>query len=239
MSDTIDNNNINNSNLLYNIINGEDDKVLFFYGVFLVIIILIFTNINFSVSLFIGLIFYCIIISYNHTYNQNNIITEKYKISEKSKSVDIVEENPEIVDFVFYLKSYKQFSTAIYNNIVTLLKNFIELYNNCIKNKKLINNYYSVLENLKLKILYSLESYNLNRVNLKELHENKLEIEKILNTYLENLLLLNKKDIYYNGYDINTKILTTSNVLEYNRFDYENEYNRGILSFDMQNLQTI
>ena len=106
-------------------------------------------------------------------------------------------------------------------------------------NYKLINNYYSVLENLKLKVLYSLESFNLNGANLKELYKNKLEIEKILNTYLENLLLLNKKDIYYNGYNTNTKILTTNNVLEYNRFDYENEYNRGILSFDIQNLQTI
>ena len=232
-------NNNTNNNLLYNIINEENNQILFFYGVFLVIVILIFTNINFSVSLFIGLIFYCIIISYNHTYNQNNKISEKYKISEKSKSVDILEENSKIIDFVFYLKSYKQFSTLIYNNIVTLLKNFIELYNDCIKNKKLINNYYSVLENLKLKVLYSLESFNLNGANLKELYKNKLEIEKILNTYLENLLLLNKKDIYYNGYNTNTKILTTNNVLEYNRFDYENEYNRGILSFDIQNLQTI
>ena len=63
-----------------------------------------------------------------------------------------------------------------------------------------------------------------NGANLKELSENKLEIEKILNIYLEKLLLLNKKDIYYNGYNTNTKILTTNNVLEYNRFDYENEY---------------
>ena len=230
---------MSDTNLLYNIINEENNQVLFFYGVFLVIIILIFTNINFSISLFIGLIFYCIIISYNHTYNKNNKISEEYKINEKSKSVEIPKEDPEIVDFIFYLKSYKIFSTAIYNNIVTILKNFIELYNDCVKNIIIINYYYSVLENIKIKILYSLESFNLNGANLKELSENKLEIEKILNIYLEKLLLLNKKDIYYNGYDIDTKILTTNNVLEYNRFDYENEYNRGILSFDMQNLQTI
>ena len=95
------------------------------------------------------------------------------------------------------------------------------------------------LENLKIKILFSLESFNLNGTDLKELRENKLEIEKILNVYLKNLLLLNKKDIYYNGYDVNTKILSSSNILEYNRFDYENEYIRGIKLFDIQNLQTI
>ena len=93
------------------------------------------------------------------------------------------------------------------------------------------------MENLKIIILYTIESFNLNGANLKELNENKLEIEKILNTYLENLLLLNKKDIYYNGYNNSTKILTTDNVIESNRFDYQNEYNRGIKSFDIQNLQ--
>lgn len=229
---------MSDGNILYNIINGETNQVLFFYGVALIIVILIFTNINFSFSLFIGLIFYSILITYNHTYNENTKLTEKYKITEKSKSVDVSVENKDIVDFLFYLESYKQFSTEIYNNIVTLLKNFIQLYNNCIIDKKLINDYYSVLVNLKLIILYSLESFNLNGANLKELNTNKLEIEKILNEYLENLLLLNKKDIYYNGYDTGTKILTTDNVLEANRFDYQNEYTRGIKSFDIQNLQT-
>ena len=52
MSDNTNNsNNSNNSNILYNIINNESNSVLFFYGVFLVITILIFTNINFSISL--------------------------------------------------------------------------------------------------------------------------------------------------------------------------------------------
>jgi len=230
---------MSDNNLLYNILNKETNGVLFFYGVFLVIIILIFTNIDFSLSLFIGIIFYFIIISYNNAYNINNKITEEYKIEEKSKSIGIDKNKPDILDFLFYLKSYEQFSKEIFNNIVILCKNFIELYNDCIINKKLINNYYVSLENLKIKILFSLESFNLNGTDLKELRENKLEIEKILNVYLENLLLLNKKDIYYNGYDVNTKILSSSNILEYNRFDYENEYIRGIKVFDIQNLQTI
>jgi hypothetical protein len=229
---------MDNNNLLYNIIKNEPNQLLFLYGVFLFIIILVFTNINFSFSLFIGLIIYSIVISYIYTYNTNNTITEKYKLNQKSKSVGINDENPEIVDFLFYLESYKQFSIYIYNNIVILLKNFIKLYNDCITNKKLINDYYSVLENLKFLILYTLESFNLNGANLKELKKNKLEIEKILNKYLEQLLLLQKKDLYYNGFNTKTKILTTDNVVEYNKFDYRNEYNRGIRSFDIQNLES-
>ena len=77
MSDNTNNsNNSNNSNILYNIINNESNSVLFFYGVFLVITILIFTNINFSISLFIGLIFYSILVCYNNTYNEKNKLTE-------------------------------------------------------------------------------------------------------------------------------------------------------------------
>ena len=120
---------MSDNNLLYNILNKETNGVLFFYGVFLVIIILIFTNIDFSLSLFIGIIFYFIIISYNNAYNINNKITEEYKIEEKSKSIGIDKNKPDILDFLFYLKSYEQFSKEIFNNIVILCKNFIELYN--------------------------------------------------------------------------------------------------------------
>ena len=230
---------MSDDNLLYNIINKENNQVLFFYGILLVLTILIFTNIYFSTSLFIGLILFSILISYNHTYNQNNKITEEYKIEKKSKNVDVDENNPDIVDFLFYLKSYKQFSTEIYNNIKTLLKNFIKLNNDCLKNKKLINNYFNVLINIKISILKSLESFNLNGALSEELLKNKIEIEKILNKYLENLLLINKKDIYYNGYNNTTKILSNDNILGYLHNDIENIYIRGIKSFDIQNLQKI
>lgn len=62
--------------------------------------ILIFTNINFSVTLFIGLIFYAILIYYLW-YNRNiNIVSDKEKFDSKVEIVQpINNDNPKIVDF--------------------------------------------------------------------------------------------------------------------------------------------
>ena len=52
---------------------------------------------------------------------------------------------------------------------MTLLKNFIELYDDCIKDKKLINDYYSVLENIKFLTNYMFKDcISLRGVNLNE-----------------------------------------------------------------------
>lgn len=230
---------MNNTFFVYDIINNTNPQVIFFYCCILIIMILIFTNINFSVTLFIGLICYSILIYYLW-YNRNiNIVSDKDKFDSKVEIVQpINNDNPKIVDFLYYMRDLKSLNFSLYNEIKRSFSNIIFLYNSIKNDKKLVFDYYDIINMIKLRILAKIESYNLitNSITYNDkIKKLKIMAENIINEILTELYEINKKYIYYNNYKNHTKVLTKNKVLEYNIFNSSNEYIRNTVPFDASN----
>jgi hypothetical protein len=135
---------------------------------------------------------------------------------------------PQIIDILFYMSEYKSFNIPLFNELITLFNSFVKLYENCLVDVTLINNSFIHLRNIELEIYNVLNSFifsipNINYSN--KLLEIKKKTTKVLNKLLNNLVIIHKKLIYYNGYNINTKSiqLISSNVLPFNMYnDLEN-----------------
>jgi hypothetical protein len=229
-----------NYNVVYNILNSQTNQTLFYYCILFLIVIIIFTNIKISFTLFFGLIIYFTYVVY-FTYNNNRNTTtnnEKFNIK-KNDFENIPEKYKDIIDFLFYLQSFKGFSYILYNETEILINNFINLYDICINHYELVNDYYNTLYNLMLRILINIENFNLNGVPQEQIKENKEMIEKILFNYLNNLILINNKNNYYNGFDIYSKIIDNSTTHPYNLFNFENNYTNNILMSNINNYKFI
>lgn len=233
-------NNIENSSFIYDIINSQSNFTLFFFSVLFVITILVFSSIEITFTLFVGLIIYVLFIKYYSTMNDTKNINEQEKFKIKKNKYDISDNHPEIIDFLFNIEDLKQFSFILFNELKILIINFVNTYDDCINDYTLVNDYYNTLVNLKLKILITIENFNINGAPKDIVINNKQMIENILNKYLDNLKLLNDKNNYYNGFDLYAKeIADNNNIKASNLFDYENVYRGNLLDFNIQNYNFI
>jgi hypothetical protein len=230
-------------NVIYNIINYQEPQTIFAYGVILAIVIFFSAKINFNYSILIGLIFYSIFIYYLYTDKKVNYIDNFDKLNTKyeliNTSNNILKKYPNIIDFLYYMTDLKTTSPAIYLKIQTLFENFILLYEACLQDINLINPNYLTLMTIKNRILYTLNSFTFNlltNAQTAKLYQMRKIVENMLNSFMEELLTIQKKDIYYNGYNIKTQILNTDNVLPSNYFDTHNQYVRNTKQYDTLNL---
>jgi len=230
---------IENSSFIYDIINSQSNFTLFFFSVLFVITILVFSSIEITFTLFVGLIIYVLFIKYYSTMNDIQNINEQEKLKIKKNKYDIPDNHPEIIDFLFNIEDLKQFSFILFNELKILIINFVNTYDDCINDYTLVNDYYNTLVNLKLKILITIENFNINGAPKEIVINNKQMIENILNKYLDNLKLLNDKNNYYNGFDLYAKEITDNNIKASNLFDYENVYRGNLLDFNIQNYNFI
>ena len=240
MDENKNKNKIENSSFIYDIINSQSNFTLFFFSVLFVITILVFSSIEITFTLFVGLIIYILFIKYYSTMTDTKNINEQEKFKIKKNKYDIPDNHPEIIDFLFNIEDLKQFSFILFNELKILIINFVNTYDDCINDYTLVNDYYNTLVNLKLKILITIENFNINGAPKEIVINNKQMIENILNKYLDNLKLLNDKNNYYNGFDLYAKeIEDNNNIKPSNLFDYENVYRGNLLDFNIQNYNFI
>lgn len=230
-------------NIIYNILNYQEPQTIFFYGFLLVIVIYISLKIEFNYSILIGLIFYSIFIFYLYTNRKVNYIDEFEKLNTKYEMLNtdnnILKKYPNIIDFLFYMNELKAPSPKIYFEIQSYFEQFIELYEPCLQDISLINKNYITLLTIKDKILYSINFYTFNLLSNVEsikLYEMRKTVEKMLNQYMEELKILQKKDIYYNGYNVNISPIESNNIKPFNFLDSHNQYIRNTKQFDVLNL---
>ena len=99
---------IENSSFIYDIINSQSNFTLFFFSVLFVITILVFSSIEITFTLFVGLIIYVLFIKYYSTMNDTQNINEQEKFKIKKNKYDISDNHPEIIDFLFNIEDLKQ-----------------------------------------------------------------------------------------------------------------------------------
>ncbi len=220
-------------NILYNIINFEEPEYLFYYGVLLVFFIFISSKITFSTSVLIGLVFYCILIYYYYTDRNLNNIYESEKFKEKFNTLKTsnytLKKYPKFVDILFYMEDFKKFSLPTYLEVVALFEEFSNLYESCNNDYNLIDSLYKNMNLVKIKIITKMNYFTLNTQSFQysdKINDIKKNIEKVLNSYLDEIVLLQKKKIYYNGYNNTTSILDTSGVIPYNILNDPNPLSR-------------
>lgn len=230
-------------NIIYNIVNYQEPQTIFFYGFILVIVIYASSKIEFNYSILIGLIFYSIFIYYLYTDRKVNYIDEFNKLNTKYEFINtdnnILKKYPNIIDFLFYMTELKAPSPRLYFEIEIFFEQFIVLYESCLQDISLINKNYITMQTIKDKILYSINFYTFNLLTNTEsvkLYEMRKTVEKMLNKFLEELVTLQKKDIYYNGYNTETLPIDTNNIKPYNFLDSQNQYIRNTKQFDVLNL---
>ena len=173
---------IENSSFIYDIINSQSNFTLFFFSVLFVITILVFSSIEITFTLFVGLIIYVLFIKYYSTMNDTQNINEQEKFKIKKNKYDISDNHPEIIDFLFNIEDLKQFSFILFNELKILIINFVNTYDDCINDYTLVNDYYNTLVNLKLKILITIENFNINGAPKEIVINNKQMIENISKT---------------------------------------------------------
>jgi hypothetical protein len=230
-------------NIIYNVINYQEPETIFFYGFLLIIVIYASSKINFNYSILVGLIFYSIFIYYLYTDKKVNDIDEFNKLNTKYELLNtnnnILKKYPNIIDYLFYMSEIKSTSPRIYFEIQTLFEQFIILYEACLQDITLINQNYTSLITIKDKILYSINfcTFNLlSNVGSIKLYDMRRTVEKLLNHFLEELVILQKKDIYYNSYNTRTIPIDISNIKPSNFLDTQNQYIRNTKQYDVLNL---
>ena len=230
------------NNLLYNIINFNEPQNIFLYGVIIVIGIFISKNTSFNYNILIGLIFCSLIIYYQYTYFEYNILTRDKINKEKFEQINpknlILSKYTDVVDFIFYFENFKSNNIQQYDRLVNGFENFIKMYEYCLIDNSLIFKFFNTLIAIKIFILSIINSFifSTRQIDLENIiNLQKIECEKLLDKYLNNLVILNKKKIYYDGYNNSSTIIKPSNILEYNKI-YESDYKYGNLQYNISSL---
>ena len=234
--------NMETNNVLYNVINSQDPKQIFTYVIIIVIIVFISTKINYNSNVLIGLVFCSVIIYYLYTYRKYNVTTDIEKFNTKYDNLctenNILIKYPKIVDFLFYFENFKYINIHGFNDIVNTFENFCKIYEYCLINNNLIFTNFQKLVDLKISILNQINNFVFIVISIQYdniLLKQQISAEKIINDLLNNLVILYKKKIYYDGYSNKTNNIDYSNVLAYNILDEPN-YKKNISQYNPSNL---
>jgi hypothetical protein len=234
--------NVETDNLLYNIINSNEPKNIFLYGVIITIGIFISINIFFNYNILVGLLLCSLIIYYIYTYNKYNLLTREKINSEKFNSLysknNILQKYPDIVDFLYYIENFKSNNVQQYEQLIRSFENFIRIYEYCVIDNNLIFKFYQTLISQKLNILYIINSFIFTQQEIEYqniLIKQKIEAEKLIDKFMNYLVILNKKNIYYDGYSSSKNDIKNTNILPYNIL-FEPDYKSGNTPYNIANL---
>lgn len=230
------------NNLMYNIINSSDPKSVFTYGLIIVIGIFVSQKIAWSSNVLIGLIFCSLIIYYVYTYKKHNVLTsiqmDEEKFSALNSKNQILQKYPKIVDFLFYMEEFKSNNIQEYETLVSMFENFCKLYEYCLIDNNLIFSSYNSLVDQKISILNTINNFIFTTIQTEYesiLIKQKISAEKIIDELLNNLVVLSKQKIYYNGYNLGTKTINSNKVIPYNTL-YDVNYREHYDKYNVANL---
>lgn len=168
------------------------------------------------------IIFIVIIVIIYYFYSKEQTININYKNSIKpSLSNEFKkDEYNDLSSFMYKIKTYYYYNPQTYEEIIKHLEIFIMLYKSVMLENEIAGQYYDLMNDRKQLILNNLRSYFVSLPVYKDQFNcnNALDdLEKILNKYLDEVELINKK----NNYKLihrDSKFIDKKN-LAYNRYD--------------------
>lgn len=207
-------------------------KNAFNYFVIFVVIVYYISNLNitgkfiFGVCVGIG----CVLLLFENDKKENinaDII--------KKKKIELIRPLPkhqkeEILDYLFSIQDFYQYNPIAYENMVEGIDLFFDRYYETKKDNSLASVNCEIMNNQKRDIVNSLHSiiYNfpVNNEYTEKLEIATSKIGKILEKYLDEILELNNKFIYYEGIKNTSKFTTKSKVKPINLYndDYFSTY---------------
>lgn len=194
-------------------INYLDNTTLFKYVVIFIGIVWLFSLQNIKINILVGIIIgYFLIKTMNN--KRKDVITQDV-IEKKNKKESIYprlkdsEKYQDIVDTIFDIKYFYNYSPLQYKNAIKNLDMFFNLYDATLNDNKLCYVNYKTMVQLKRNTLNDLSSIILGLpIELTTiLTSNISKLDEIMTNYLNKISYIADDYLYKNGYDINTKII--------------------------------
>jgi hypothetical protein len=187
----------------------------------------IFSKFNITLATIFGFVIAIFIIRYisekNMTINETEKQINNEKITMIKPKLKFLKKEKNIVNFLFSIQDLYKYNPQAYEELIFNLEDFYEIMQNIELLNGDIGMYYDLLIDKKRNTLNSLHSiYILSEDNV-EINKKivvSLEIlEDILNKDLDKAVFIYKEYLFKNRYNVNTKIIDTSNIVAKNTFD--------------------
>lgn len=209
-----------------------DNSTVFSYVVIFIFVIYVFSMLDIKLNIVYGTFIVLLIL---YAYNEQNLYAKqeiKEILEAKNNSIipksDKIKNYSEIVNFLFSIQDFYIYNPIGYEDMVQSLDDFFKFYEEVENNNELAGSHYSVLNDERRHAMNSLQSmiYNFptNKEYVAKLNNSVNMLHSLLEKYLDNVKLINTKNIYENGYHTRTKIIVDEMVVPYNTFDHTNTF---------------
>ncbi|ATZ80623.1 hypothetical protein BMW23_0576 [Bodo saltans virus] len=213
-----------------------NNTALFWFIILFIFIVFIISKKEITLSIFFGTFVAMIILFFvynNHVYNEkeneqefiNKQNTIYPKFSQSSKYHDMTE-------LLYSVQDMYSYNPEAYGEFIQNINDFYAIYENILDTNDNIGQKYDLLIDKKKNIINSFQSivFKLpNNAQYTKYFNNKItEINTQFDAYLDYVVYLQKKSLYENGINCDTKLIDKSDIVSYDSFD-----NRGLFSYDI------
>lgn len=201
---------------------------IFIYVLIFCVCIIYFRNTNITLGIIFGIFVatVCVYVLYLREITTMTSTEQLHKIKAENikPTSKHISKYTDFTDFIFSIQDFYVYNPQSYENIITTLDTFIEIYEDVLIDNSLAGDYYSIAEARKLLALNYLHSIIMmipsDKKLINKLNEALKTFEQLFNKYLVVIYEKNEKYIKDNGYFNNTKLIEL-NIAPYNK--YKNE----------------
>ena len=213
---------------------GIDAPELVIYGFISVIVFSYVSKYNITITTIVAIMFgyYILVILANS--NKNNNDKKKTMLENKKKYIrpreEIIEKYDDIVEFLFSIQDLYIYNPPAYQELIETIKNFLTIYEETINTPNTVSvhqnytnaeiKFYHAINLLQSLIINTDSNLNNSQDANNKINRSTKVLYSILKKYLDEIQLIIKKDIKYNGYNIHTLLLNSNKIKPYNFLDF-------------------
>lgn len=194
-----------------------DNQTLFIYVVVIVISIFIFKRFDIELNAVFGFMIGVILIYYifHRRFDEikDNKETQKQKIETIRPKPKVFQKYTDITDFIFAIQDMYPYNVQSYEDLIDSLDAFFTLYEETVLFPEEAGRNHQMAHTMQEQALFNLHGLIFELPDKKEyvekLNNSIVELERILEKYLEEIRIMNKKHIIENGYNNRTKLILT------------------------------
>lgn len=188
---------------------------------------LIFSKFNMTIATVFGFVIALFIIIYISQKDMTREQSEKQINNEKTQmikpKINFLAKEKNVVNFLFSIQDLYKYNPQAYEELVFNLEDFYEISQNAELLNGDIGMYYDLLTDKKRNALNSLQSIYVmseENINIGKKISNSLNVlEDLLNKDLDRIVNIYNQHLFKNGYNVNTKVIDTTNIVAKNTFD--------------------